>query len=492
MPQSDHPPLAPAANAHIPLCVDLDDTLIRTDILWESLVQLWRHPLLALRAFLALVLQGKAAMKLVLASGVAIDPAALPYRQDVLAFIATEKALGRKIVLATATCRQVAEDIADHLGVFDRVFATEAGCNLSGARKRDALKAAYGERAFDYIGDSPKDLPIFAAACQSLLVNPSPALRKAAEQIGNVAKIFSEPGITLKVLVRAMRMHQWAKYALLAVPLLGAHLLFDAQTWIAVAIAFLGFGMVASATYLINDLVDLHADRLHTQKCFRPLASGRLPIQTGIGLAVGLGAAGFGLSAMLLPPGFVAYLALYIVLTLSYSFYLKRRLLVDVLTLAMLYTLRILAGGTAIGVAVTEWLLMFSLFFFLSLAFLKRAIEIQGKGDGSRITGRGYSSADAETIRSIGVSAGLVSVLVLSLYISSPTVTRLYASPQLLWLVGPLLIYWIARIWFLAARGEVHHDPVVFALFDWRSYIVMACGLLIFSVATLGVPTIIW
>lgn len=472
----------------IPLCVDLDETLIRTDILWESVIQLWRSPVVALRALLALMLHGKAAFKAVLAEAVTIDPATLPYRDDVLEFVRLQHAKGQDVVLATATHRIVAQRVADHLGVFCRVFATEGGVNLSGVHKRAALEAAYGKRGFDYVGDNQKDLPVLSVAREALLVDPSRSLLRKASAVGNVSRVFSENRSAARVVARALRLHQWAKNILLAVPLLAAHMVSDLQAWISIAIAYLGFSLVASATYLVNDLVDLQSDRVHAQKRFRPLASGRLTIRTGVILAITLGFLGIVLSTAFLPSGFVAYLVAYVALTLGYSFDLKRRMLVDVLALAVLYTLRILAGGAAIGVVVSEWLSMFSLFIFLSLAFLKRAIELKGSTGGAQVSGRGYFPVDLETVRVIGVSSGLMSVLVLSLYVSSPAVSQLYRSPQMLWFMCPLLIYWIARIWFLAARGEVHQDPVVFALLDWRSYVVGACGLAAAFLAKTGVP----
>jgi 4-hydroxybenzoate polyprenyltransferase/phosphoserine phosphatase len=475
-----------------PLCVDLDETLVRTDILWESIVQLWHRPLVALRAVFVLATGGKATLKSLLAHETLIDPSAIPYRDEVLEFARLQALSGREVVLATATHVIVAEAIAKHLGFFNRVFATNGSVNLSGIRKRDALTAAYGKQGYDYVGDSRKDLPVFSSARQAMLVAPSPSLRLAAAKIANVTRVFEEDQVPLRIVARALRLHQWAKNALLAVPLLAAHMVFSLHAWISITIAFLGFGLVASATYLINDLVDLDADRRHEKKRFRPLASGRLSIPNGLVLVLTLATTGFFVSASFLPLGFVAYLMLYVALTLTYSFDLKRRLLVDVIALALLYTLRILAGGVAIGVVVSEWLLMFSLFIFFSLAFLKRFIELRGKEGSESASGRGYSPLDIETIRTIGVSSGLMSVLVFSLYISNPVVSHLYRSPQVLWLMCPLLIYWISRIWFLAARGEVHHDPVVFALLDWRSYLVGAFSVVIVSLAKIGPIEIHW
>ncbi len=474
----------------VPLCVDLDGTLIRTDILWESAVQLWRSPVVAMRALTALLLHGKASFKSVLAEAVLVDPASLPYRDDVLEFVRLEHAKGREIVLATATHRVVAQQVADYLDVFSRFFATENGVNLSGAHKLAALEAAFGKRGFDYVGDSRKDLPVLSAAREALLVDPSRTLMRKASAAGNVSRVFSGEQTTMALIARALRLHQWAKNILLAVPLLAAHRVTDLHAWTSIAIAFLGFGLVASATYLVNDLVDLQSDRQHAQKRFRPLASGHLRIRSGLILAAALGSLGFLLSSAFLPSAFVAYLVVYAALTLCYSLDLKRRLLVDVLTLAVLYTLRILAGGAAIGVVVSDWLSIFSLFIFLSLAFLKRVIELQASADSARVSARGYMPHDLETVRVIGVSCGLVSVLVFALYISSPAVSQMYRFPQMLWFICPLLIYWIARMWFLAARGELHHDPVVAALLDWRSYVVGACGLAAVLVAKIGVSGI--
>jgi len=376
--------------------------------------------------------------------------------------------------------------------MFHRVIATEGTTNLSGVHKREALESSYGRYGFDYIGDDHRDLAVFSVARQALLVDASRSLTEKASAFGNVSRAFTENRSTAIVIARALRLHQWAKNVLLAVPLVAAHMVLDLQAWLSVAIAFVSFGLVASATYLVNDLIDLQSDRIHPQKRFRPLASGRMPIPTGLALAAALGLLGFVISIALLPPGFGACLAVYVVLTLAYSFDLKRRMLVDVLTLAALYTLRILAGGAAVGAVVSEWLLMFSLFIFISLAFLKRNIELKGNEGGGGVAGRGYSAVDLDTIRIIGVAAGLISVLVLSLYINSPAVSELYRSPQMLWLMCPLLIYWIARIWFLAARGALHHDPVVFALLDSRSYVVAVCGLVIVLLAKIGPAWVHW
>ena len=472
------PEQAPAPGplaGEVPLCVDLDGSLILSDVLWESVVKLWNKPAAALRAAWALR-RGKAAMKSALAEEIEIDPAALPYREDLLAFLRAQHAAGRTLILVTATHRRIAQRVAAHLGIFSEVMATEGEVNLGGERKREALVAAYGAGGFDYVGDHAKDLAIFSAARLSLLADPSDALRREATKVGTVDRVFVHERHWSKVIPRALRVHQYAKNALLGVPLVTAHLMLDAGAWLNLILAFACFSMLASATYIVNDLHDLALDRRHAKKRFRPLASGDLSIPAGIALALLLACASFALTLALLPRLFMFFLLTYTVLTLAYSFDLKRRLIVDALTLAVLYTLRIIAGAAAISVALSEWLLMFSLFFFVSLALLKRAIELEGITDGKRIPGRGYLPSDTDIIRSIGPTSGLLAVLVFALYINSPAVSKLYATPQLLWLLCPLLIYWITRIWFLANRGQVDQDPVVFALMDGRSYVVAAAA----------------
>jgi len=472
--------------------VDLDGTLIRTDILWESVIQLWRKPMVAARALFALLAGGKAGFKNTVAENTEVDPALLPYRDEVLEFIRAQRASGRDVVLATATHHLVARRIADHLGLFSRVFATEGTTNLSARAKRDVLAACYGERGFDYIGDHEKDMQIFSTAREALLVNPSPSLARRAAAVGTVSQVFRDERVTPATFARAVRMHQWPKNILVAIPLLTAHLVYSPEAWVLTGVAFFAFCCVASATYLVNDLLDLQSDRMHAQKRHRPLASGHLAIPAAMAWSMGLGMFGLAIAIAFLPRAFVGYLGVYVALTLAYSFDLKRRLLIDALSLAILYTLRILAGGAALEVPVSEWLLMFSLFMFLSLAFLKRGIELQSHKGGGKVSGRGYAPVDLETIRVIGISSGLMSVLVFAFYINSPVVSQLYRSPQILWLMCPLLIYWIARIWFLAARGEVHHDPVVFALLDYRSLLAGACGVAVILLAKIGPVGLHW
>ena len=475
-PEHVAPPIASGTGMR-PLCVDLDGTLIAGDCLWEGLVRLaFRNPLRLIAACFRLP-AGKAAFKAAVAAGADLDPAGLPYRSEVLEWLEQERANGRRLVLATAADRRVAEAVAQHLGIFDEVLCSDGAVNLGSQAKRDALVARFGAGGFDYAGDhGRKDLPVFEASGGGVLVAAPDALAERLAAMGTpVLRRFSGDGFGAKVLLKALRVHQWVKNLLIFVPLLTAHLLFDLSAWATSALAFLAFSLLASGTYLVNDLHDLPNDRRHPSKHRRPLASGRLPIPGGIALAAGLIAGGISIGAALLPTAFLGVLLGYLGLTLAYSFVLKSRLLVDVVGLALLYTIRIVAGAMAIGVVLSPWLLMFSLFIFTSLAFLKRYVELRrtAPAEGGLIAGRGYSPQDAAIIRSVGPACGLLSVLVLGLYVQSPQVEGLYRSPELLWLLMPLMVYWVSRIWFLAERGIVDDDPVEFAVKDWRTQVVV-------------------
>ncbi len=470
-------------DAAIPLCVDLDGTLVLTDILHESLLHICHRPLALLRAAVSL-LSGKAAMKERLAGSVRIEPSILPYREELMAFLDEQRRRGRRLLLVTATHRSIADSIARHLGIFSGIMATDGRTNLSGQAKKDALVAAFGEGGYDYIGDSHRDIKSFASARLSYLADPSRSLAKKARAKARVAGIFRRKRNAILIAARCVRAHQWTKNILLAVPLVAAHRLLDGEALLKLCLAFACFSFQASATYIINDLHDLSADRLHPEKRFRPLAHGDISIPAGIALALALSASAIALAISFLPIAFSYALVAYTAITLAYSFDLKKRLIVDALVLALLYTARIIAGAIAISVKASEWLLIFSLFFFLSLALLKRFIELEDSAK-EKLSGRGYAATDIEVILSIGPTAGLLSVLVLALYIASPSVQILYRTPEVLWLLCPLLIYWITRIWFLAKRGMVHHDPIVFAVMDARSYVVAAVFAILLLMATL-------
>jgi 4-hydroxybenzoate polyprenyltransferase len=454
--------------------VDLDGTLIRSDLLWESLAQLARErPGDAFLRAPIWLMHGKAAFKAKLAERVMPDPLSLPYRPQVLAYMEDARAEGRRLILASASNGALTERVARHLGVFDDVIASDAEHNVSGEQKLAAIRASIGETPFEYLGNSSVDLPVWAGADRVTLVAPTAGARRAVAATGRPHDTLVPPDPLIGPLIRAMRPHQWAKNALLFAPLLLAHEITNVARLLDVVITFVCFCAVASAGYLLNDLLDIEADRRHRSKGRRPIASGSLSIPKAVCAMGLLLAAAFGSSMLLLSPACSLMLAAYLGLTLSYSFYFKQRLLLDVLVLAGLYTHRVLTGGVAAGVTVSPWLLAFSTFFFLSLALVKRYVELleaQGQ-DKQAIWRRAYQVVDLSIVETMGLSSAYISVLVLCLFVSGEDVSQLYQTPELLWLMCPVMLYWISRIWLLARRGDLHEDPVLFATTDWSSYV---------------------
>ncbi|MBW2421216.1 MAG: UbiA family prenyltransferase [Deltaproteobacteria bacterium] len=459
--------------------VDLDGTLISSDMLWESLWLLLRSRPADLVRLPGWLLGGKAHFKEKISSRVQVMPETLPYRPEVVAYLETERARGRRVILATASNRRIAEAIAQHLGLFDGVLASDGTTNLSGETKRKAIEAHCAGSGFEYLGNGSADIPVWRHARRATLVAPSRAAASAAAGLDVQSHTIETPAVAGRAALRALRPYQWVKNLLLFVPLLLAHEAADLPRSVAVGIAFACFCLIASATYILNDLLDIESDRQHPRKRERPFASGALPIPAGIALLSGLP------SLALLPLSSTAMLAGYAALTVSYSFYLKERLLIDVLILAGLYTHRVLAGAVAAQVPASEWLLAFSMFFFLSLALVKRYAELLGlEGqDRTRLVRRAYEVGDRGLVENSGLASGYMSVLVLCLYISSDDVALLYPFPELLWLICPIMLYWISRIWFLARRRVLSDDPVLFATRDPISYLTGALVALVGLVA---------
>lgn len=457
-----------------PLVVDLDGTLIRTDMLYESVNHfLIKYPLESLKLILWLF-RGKATLKSELAHRVHFDISVLPYEDKVLDWLRSEKLSGRTLILATASHRLFADKVAQHLQLFDEVFATEGDTNLKSSAKAQALVRRFGEGGFDYVGNDWPDLQVWDKAHTAHLVNaPSSLLTRAVKQV-SVGKIFeSRMSSKLMATLKAMRLHQWMKNMLVFVPLLAAHQYVDLQRDMLAFLAFFIFSLTASSVYLLNDLVDVQDDRHHKRKRYRPFAAGTLSLVTGWIAWPTLMTLAVSLSVFLMPVLFTASLAVYFVLTLAYSLLLKQFAVVDVLTLAGLYTLRLIAGATAIGVGTSFWLLLFSMFIFLSLALIKRYSELKTARDAGHVgelRGRGYEPGDLELVSSLGGSAGLISVLVLALYIQDNHAAQLYSMPQLIWFTCPVMLFWISRAWLIAHRGMMHDDPIVFALKDKISW----------------------
>jgi len=456
------------------LCVDLDGTLIRTDLFAESLLRLLRRNALYLIAIPFWLFRGRAFLKREIARRVSIDYEQLPYQADLVAFLRQEHGKHRQIVLVTASDHRYAGGIADYLGFFSRVYASDGNTNLKGAQKAGLLVDCFGANGFVYAGNSWADLPVWRQASAAIFVGSRGSLLDHVGRDVPIERSFIDgEQMQLAALVRAMRPHQWVKNLLLFVPLVTAHRITDMLAWTHAIQAFLAMCLVASAMYIANDLLDLEADRAHRSKSRRPFASGQLPIWVGL-FCVPVLLGGAWLSALTLPKGFLAWIGAYAFVALGYSLWLKRIAIVDVLILAMLYTVRLIAGAAAISVPMSAWLLAFSMFFFLNLALVKRYEEIHASRRDSGPTGiRGYLQADLEVVGISGIASGYLSVLVMALYTNSREITVLYTHPEWLWGFCPLLLFWISRLWLLAHRGEMHDDPIIFAARDWSSYLVV-------------------
>ena len=464
-----------------PLCVDLDGTLVATDTLAESFLGLLKTAPWKLFALLAAWMGGRPKLKRFMARNAPVDPTTLPYREEVLEEIRRARDDGRRVLLVTASDQGTADLVAGHLALFDEAIGSNGENNLKAQHKADYLTSRFEAGGFQYIGDSRADLPVWKAANDAIMVWPSSRTRMAAERSVPKARVLSERPSQWKAAVRELRPHQWAKNVLLFVPLYFSHQYTDLHLVFTAVMAFLSFCFCASSIYVLNDLVDLPSDRQHRTKSLRPLAAGTLSIPSGIVLSAGSLALAVTLAAIFVNSAFVLVLFGYVVLTTAYTFVLKQRMIVDVLTLASLFTYRVFAGGVAVSVSLSPWLLAFSIFFFTSLAFVKRYAElIQIKGDPTQsLKGRDYVPADLPIIASAGPAAGLIAVLVFALYINSPTMVVYYSRPEALWGICLILVYWIIRIWFLAARNQMHDDPVLFAVKDRISLaagaLVVAC-----------------
>ncbi|MEM8783161.1 MAG: UbiA family prenyltransferase [Planctomycetota bacterium] len=504
------PIAAAAADAHRPLVLDLDGTLVATDTMWEAFFAGLRERPIAALTTLAALPGGRAAFKGRLAQTTPVDPEVLPYRPKLLDLIRDAKAQGREVWLATGadlrTARLVAEHVRERLGtdenVFDQILATNdpdgvGDRNCIAQTKLEGLHQKLDGRAFDYAGDSSADRRVWPDATVAYLTGASPGTARWARDHHPDARVLVEgPASKAGTLLAAMRPHQWAKNLLLLLPMLTGMAVADLWRWGHVLPAIVAFCLAGSAVYLTNDLIDLPADRAHPRKKKRPLASGMLPIASAI-VAIPmllLGALAIA-AALSLWQGSFAFLLVtsaYLAAALAYALRLKSVPMLDVIALTLLYVLRIIAGGVAVGLFPTAWLLAFGSFLFLSLAFAKRYAELamqadRGDAPDAKAAGRGYRTDDLPVVQVMGVAAGFLAVLVFALYINrdftpgivsdasaSASGAPLYAHPDRLWLITPLLLYWIARLWFRAHRRTLRGDPLNFAMTDPTTYALVA------------------
>jgi len=401
----------------------------------------------------------------------------------VLALLSDEANAGRPLILATAADELVARGVAQHLQLFSHVVASDGSVNCKGTRKLEAIKKLTTD--FVYLGDCAADLPIWKESIGAIVIGTDPAVLKALAQSGiKVFGRFPQEGRSLSRIGRCIRVHQWPKNLLVFLPIFLGHRVRDAGAWKYALLTLFAFCLTASFTYVWNDLLDLEADRQHFEKRRRPFASGDLSIRTGLLLLLGLGFSGL-LVTSLMPVPAQLWIAAYLVMGFLYSFHLKTRLLADVVSLAILYAIRVMAGGAATGIVISPWTIAFCLFLFYSLALVKRFGELRTLPEQHSVPGRrGYRKQDLPVIAALGTASGILSVVVFALYISSPEVRGHYRAPAYLWLACPVILYWFGRIWILANRGDVAEDPLIFSLKDKASYLAGACIALIWLAAS--------
>ena len=451
----------------MPLYVDADGTLIKSNLLIESALRLLKQSPASLFSMLRwLFTGGKARLKHEIAERVDLDPASLPYREEIVALCREAREQGRKVVLATGSDTKYAQAVAEHLGLFDATIGTTLATNLTGKRKLEAILVECPARNFVYAGNEAQDLHIWEHASGAVVCGDDRLMRRAA-RVSTVHNHLPPAAGRVGVWLRAIRIHQWAKNVLVFLPFVPLVATLGPADWLLGAVGFLCFGLCASSVYLTNDLLDLDADRVHERKRRRPIPAGDMSLSGAIWLAGLLLLASFTLAAALLPAPFLGVLLGYWLLTTAYSFDLKRRVNVDILSLALLYTMRILAGSAVLMVQPSFWMLAFSMFLFFSLAAAKRQVELDAlaRKGGGRAAGRGYVVEDIPVLRAQGIAAGQLAVLVLALYINDSAALH-FTRPELLWGACPCLLLWINRVWFKAGRGELNEDPVLFALRD--------------------------
>jgi 4-hydroxybenzoate polyprenyltransferase len=460
------------------LVVDLDGTLLRTDLLLESVVALLKQAPHCVFFLPFWIWKGKANLKEQIARNVSLDVSVLPYRDDVLDYLRAEHAQGRSIALATASDMRIARQVADHLNLFDLIFASDGVTNLSGEAKRNRLVSEFGEKGFDCVGNDRHDLAVWASARKAIVVNPSRSVGSQVARVAQVDRIFADRRKRPVDYLKALRPHHWLKNLLVFVPLLAAHRVGEINLLEKALLAFVVLACFASGGYLMNDLLDLASDRSHPRKRYRPFASGELPLSYGLTMIPLLVGAGCLIGA-LISPIFVAMASTYFILSATYSLYARKIVLLDVILLAGLYTLRIMAGSAAVAIWPSPWLLAFSTFLFFSLALVKRYSELAA----NHMKARGYEPKDQELLAAMGVASGYVAILVLALYINTATAHILYSRSEVLWFLCPLLLYWISHVWLSAHRGKMPDDPVVFAASDRTSRILILLMLAVSMVA---------
>ena len=469
----------------LPIAVDLDGTLLLTDTLHESCLQLLRSFPIYILLIPFYLFFGKAYLKEWIAKRVTLNPSTLPYNHKLITWLKKQKKIGHRLILCTATNYRFANTAAAYLNLFDEIIASDSQNNLSGSNKEKALIERFGKRKFIYVANSNIDLKVWRSAAQAVVVNANAALLKKVALISKVTKTILPPAITFKTWIQVFRIHQYLKNILLFIPLVAAHQISQIGSLSLLFLAFTSFSFCASSVYITNDLIDLENDRQHPRKRNRAFAAGLIPIKYGITLAL-ISFLTSLILASLIGTQFITWLFAYFIIAISYSIIIKKIVLLDCFTLALLYTLRIIAGASVTSIVLSTWLLAFSIFLFLSLAFVKRYTELKGQilQGKTRAAGRGYQVDDLSIIQTLGIVAGYAATLVLALYLNSETVVSLYANPQLIWMAVPLMVFWVSWMWLKAHRGEMHDDPIEFVIQDKTSLAIGSLLIAIFIVAS--------
>jgi 4-hydroxybenzoate polyprenyltransferase len=480
--QTDPPP---TETRSLPLVVDLDGTLIANDILWETASQFLSHHPTRVGRMLGWFRRGKAFAKRRLWEATDLDVTTLNYHAVMIEWLRAERAGGRTLVLASAADNQALSAINEHLDLFDVLIGSDGSTNLRSESKAEALTRLYGEGGFEYVGNSDHDMAVWRRSAVAHVATANRSIEKKARGVAEVGRTFPPVAPPSNPWVKAMRPHQWVKNFLIFIPLFSAQRAGDPAAVLDAVLAFVAFSLAASSVYLLNDLADVRNDRLHPTKRWRPFAAGTLSLLHGWLAWPLLSVASLLIGFQLVGPLFGVVLVLYLIATTAYSFSLKRRPIVDILTLAGLYTVRLVAGAAAISVELSLWLLSFSGFFFLSLALVKRVSELSRvRATGGVLSGRGYQLQDLELLSSYGVSTSIASVLVFTLFIYDTDTAALYTTPALLWASVPVLLWWIMRVWLKAHRGQMNEDPIVFAIRDPLSVLCGGLMAAVFVAAT--------
>jgi 4-hydroxybenzoate polyprenyltransferase len=465
------------------LLCDLDNSLLKTDLLFETLLKLIRTKPWLITKLPAWCLKGKAHLKAMIAHHISLDPALLPYHDEVVRLVKARRQAGAKTVLISASNHELVTKIGEHCQYFDECVGSSNSVNLKGKNKLAWIEQHY-QGAFEYIGDSTADLPIWTKASRAILVNPSALLTKKVQDLGVPYQAIHDRPNQLELVLKQIRPHQWVKNALIATPMIAAHRIYEPSLWLATLTAIASFSMIASLVYVMNDMLDVENDRKHPTKKARPFASGHLPIKAGFFLAPILGAISF-LLASTIGWSFSGVILLYLAVNVVYSIRLKEEIMLDVVTLASFYTMRIMAGSAATNIAISPWLLSFSTFFFFGLAMVKRYTELLRlvSRNHNALHGRSYTGDDKIPVLVMGITSSLISILILALFFASPDVQVLHRYPGRLWMLAPILLFWTGRIWLLTHRGQVDDDPVVFAMKDKVSLASLLYVILVIALA---------